>query len=165
METFADYDAVSGTNQYTTTAAGVWDSVSFRNHYQSFCTVQRGFLSACFSGCTVVNCTVLLSYSFDYKRAILCCSPTQISRYIKTLFIRIFHCNSFAVQMSDELHSCVSRWPLVPEHHSVVSFVMAAENLHCVTRFCDEIRVRLTDLQTQTHTWTERNRDSSHCDR
>lgn len=120
----------------------------------SFCKVQRGFVSVCFSSCTVVHCTVLSSYC-DYKRDVLCCSAAQISSDFELFFISLFHCDIFEVQVSNEFHSCFSRCLLVPEHHSVVSFIMAAENLHFVTSFCDEIRGRLTDLKTQTTTWIE----------
>ncbi len=33
---------------------------------------------------------------------------------------------------------------------------MGAENVHFVTGFIDEIRVRLTDLKTETATWTRK---------
>lgn len=93
---------------------------------KSFCTVQRRVLSVCFSSCTVVNCILPLSSNFDSECSILRGSPAQISRYFKIVFILIFNCGTFEVQISNEFHSCVSRWALVPEHHPVVSFIMAA---------------------------------------
>lgn len=84
----------------------------------------------CFACCAVVDGTVPLLCSVGYQRAVLCCTPSQISRNNEIAFVLIFHCDLFVVQIPDEFHGCFPGWTLVPEHHIVVTFIMDAENLH-----------------------------------
>ncbi len=58
-------------------------------------------------------------------------------------------------QFSDTMLESVLYW----DTYSVVSFIMGAENVHFVTGFIDEIRVRLTDLKTETATWTRKEKE------
>lgn len=121
----------------------------------SFCKLRRDFVSTCIASCTVVHCTVLSS-QLEYQRDIFCIAPTQISTDGELLLIWLFHTDIVIVHISNKLHICLSRWLLVPEHHSVFSLFMGADKMHFVSRAPDESRGILMDLYTQTASWIQR---------
>ena len=66
------------------------------------------------------------------------------------------------IQIPDECDSCVPWFLEVPEHHSVVSLAVGADELHSISISAEEIRGSLVDLHSLTHTWTDR--EKTHMD-
>lgn len=110
--------------------------------------------SVCVAGCAVIHCAVIGCLQVDYhQRAVLCFVFAHISSDVKMLSESFLQLCVAVVNVSDAFQSPAFRVFLKPVHEPVVGFVVAADQMDCVSRASEEIGRSLTDLNTETNAW------------
>lgn len=110
--------------------------------------------SVCVAGCAVIHCAVIGCLQVDYRqRAVLCFVSGHISSDVKMLCESFLQISDVVGNMSDAFQSSAFRAFLKPVHEPVVGFLVAADQLDCVSRASEEIGRSLMDLNTKTNAW------------